>query len=228
MYFNPSSGTKKSQQIHVPEGNTSYEQAYHHISRCVKPPFTIEVSETGKCPHESTFIVRMKTNSLHEEINIFRENSQEPVRLDADIMLTGKKAQRIYPEVLRKVVFHDDEYQRTYTFITNNFELSAEEIAEVYKTRWQLELFFKWIKQHLKIRSFWGTSRNAVMTQIWIAIITVLLLWIHRISNQISVSAHQLMSLLKTTLFTKNTISGLLKITSPPPIIPDLQLTLGD
>jgi hypothetical protein len=178
--------------------------------------------------NESTFVVRMKTNCLHEELCVFHETHKGAIRRDSDIIFTGKDAQKDYPFMLRKVVFYDEKKEKCYTYMTNNFDLSAEEIADVYKTRWQIELFFKWIKQHLKIKSFWGTSENAVMSQIWIAIITMLLLWIQHVSNLVEISLHQMMSLLKTTLFTKNTISGLLKSTSPPPIIPDFQLLLED
>lgn len=176
----------------------------------------------------STFVVRMKTNCQHEELCVFHESDEGAIRRDADILFTAKKAQKEYPLSLRKVVFYDDEKDRCYTYMTNNFELSAEEIADVYKTRWQIELFFKWIKQHLKIKSFWGTSQNAVMSQIWIAIITMLLLWIQHVTNIVQITLHQLMSLLKTTLFTKNSVSGLLKSTSPPPTSHDFQLLLED
>ena len=77
-----------------------------------------------------------------------------------------------YPKKLRKVVFYDAEMDRTFTFLSNNFELPPEQIALLYKNRWQIELFFKWIKQHLKIKSFWGTTENAVRIQIYTAIIT--------------------------------------------------------
>jgi IS4 transposase len=92
--------------------------------------------------HDSWFVTRMKTNCVHEELSVFAESATEKMRLDADILLTGKKRMKEYPVVLRKVCYHDDEAGRDYVFLTNNFEHTAQEIADIYKTRWQIELFF--------------------------------------------------------------------------------------
>ena len=94
------------------------------------------------------------------------------VKSDQIGKLTGFYVSKEYPEKIRKVRFYDKETNRTFTFLTNNMELSAEQIAHLYKQRWQIELFFKWIKQHLKIKAFWGTSENAVRIQIYSAIIS--------------------------------------------------------
>jgi transposase len=168
----------------------------------------------------------MKTSCSHQVVSVFTESETLPVRMDADIIFSGNKAQKQYPVVLRKVVFHDDEQERDFTFLTNNFSLSASDIADIYKTRWQIELFFKWIKQNLKIKTFWGTSENAVRVQIWVALILALLLWIHRALNRIEVTAHRIMQLLRTSILSKNTILNICHITDPPPTIPDLQLSL--
>jgi len=112
------------------------------------------------------------------------------------------------------------EHDKLYVFITNNFELSAQEVADIYKERWQIELFFKWIKQNLKIKTFWGTSKNAVFIQIWVALIVSLLLWIHKHIDGIEVSAQRIIQTLKTTILTKRTIAGLF-IQDVLPDIPD-------
>jgi IS4 transposase len=89
------------------------------------------------------------------------------------------EARENYPGDLRRVTYYDEKTEKTYEFLTNNFEFSAKTIADIYRSRWQIELFFKWIKQHMKIKTFLGTSKNAVMTQIWVAMIYYLLLaWI--------------------------------------------------
>jgi len=97
------------------------------------------------------------------------------LRCDQIITLTTHYSRKAYPEKLRRVKYYDKEQGKTYVFLTNNFEITAMEVALLYKNRWKIELFFKWIKQHLKIKTFWGESENAVKTQIWIAICTYLM-----------------------------------------------------
>lgn len=104
---------------------------------------------------------------------------EKGVLKDQIIEFVLPEALESYPKQLRLVTYHDDIHDQTYEFLTNNFGLSAKTIADIYKSRWQIELFFKWIKQHLKIKTFLGTSKNAVMSQVWIAMIYYLLLsWI--------------------------------------------------
>jgi hypothetical protein len=176
--------------------------------------------------YDSSFVTRMKSNCRYETLCVFSESSTAPVRLDADILFTGSKAQRHYPRVLRKVDYHDAENDRGYTFLTNNFNLSAADIADIYKTRWQIELFFKWIKQNLKIKTFWGTSENAVRIQIWVALILALLVWIHKSLNTVKCSTHNIMQLLRTAVLTRNSILNLCLCLHAPPVIPDKQLFL--
>jgi transposase len=114
-----------------------------------------------------------------------------------------------YPKELRKVKYQDPESKKVYEFLTNDLEMDAAEIAAIYKERWQVELFFKWMKQHLKIKSFWGTSMNAVYSQIWVALILTILLWINRTLNGIVASAYELLMMMKSTLLTKNSLNGL-------------------
>ena len=121
-----------------------------------------------------------------------------------------------YLSNVRQVVYQDAQTQREYIFITNHFKLSAQTIAAIYKQRWQVELFFKWIKQNLKIKSFLGTSKNAVMTQIWIAMCVYLLLAFIKFSHQVAVSQQQILRLLALNLFAKRDLIRLIK-TEPPP-----------
>jgi IS4 transposase len=100
-----------------------------------------------------------------------KHDKSSGVKRDQIGKLTGFYVSKEYPDKLRKVKFYDQETDRTFIFLTNNFELPAEQIAFLYKNRWQVELFFKWIKQHLKIKAFWGTSENAVRIQVYSAII---------------------------------------------------------
>jgi putative transposase len=105
--------------------------------------------------------------------------------------------------------------------------MGAQDIADIYKRRWQVELFFKWIKQNLKIKSFWGTSENAVYSQIWVALIISVLLWICRTLDGIIASAHQILQMIKTTLLTKGSVLELCTTKPPPPKIVSPQLLLA-
>jgi hypothetical protein len=163
----------------------------------------------------STFVTRMKSNGSYKRIKSFPHEDNEAIISDVEIQITGAKTKEYYPKTLRKVKYYDKEYHHTYEFITNNFSLSAQEIADIYKERWQVELFFKWIKQNLKIKTFWGTSKNAVFMQIWVALIISILLWICRTLDGITATAHQILQMIRTTLLTKNTLLGLCTNTSP-------------
>ena len=100
--------------------------------------------------------------------------------------------------------------------MTNDFELSAQEIADIYKARWQVELFFKWIKQNLQIKTFWGTSRNAVFTQLWVALIVFMLLWISKTIDAVTASPQRILQLLKTLILAKRSFLDLFRVHSPP------------
>lgn len=125
------------------------------------------------------FVIRLKKNAQIVHIEEHRAPTGTGVLKDERIAFVLPQSQEKYPEDLRLVTFHDDEHDVTYEFLTDEFRLSAANIALIYKQRWQVELFFKWIKQHLKITTFLGTSKNAVLTQMWVAMIYFLLLsWI--------------------------------------------------
>jgi hypothetical protein len=174
----------------------------------------------------STFVTRRKDNCQHEMVEIFSSSSTEPVWLDASIRLTSPKGKEKYPDPLRQICYHDDIHDRDYEFLTNNFELSAQEIADIYKARWQVELFFKWIKQNLKIKTFWGTSRNAVYIQIWVALITFLLIWMGKIVDALDASPQRIMQVLKTSILDRTSILELFSKHAPPEQRQQLQLTL--
>jgi hypothetical protein len=120
------------------------------------------------------FVTRLKTNSCYAIIQT--QATSGPVVADQVIRLSSPQGQTSYPEVLRRVHYRDPETGKEYVFLTNRLDLPALEVAELYRRRWQIELFFKWIKQHLKIKAFYGTSKNAVLIQIWTALIAYLLL----------------------------------------------------
>ena len=122
------------------------------------------------------FVSRSKKNMKYEVIGQHKVDVNKGVIFDVEILLTAEASREDYPEKLRLVGYIDEQTNKKFTFLTNNFQLSAYTISQIYKARWQIEIFFKWIKQNLKIKSFLGTSKNAVLSQIWIAMIYYLLL----------------------------------------------------
>jgi hypothetical protein len=174
----------------------------------------------------STFVTRMKSNGAYKRIQNNPHEKNGGIISDVLIQLTGSKTKTYYPKPIRKIKYYDKEYRHTYEFITNNREMAAQDIADIYKRRWQVELFFKWIKQNLKIKSFWGTSMNAVFSQIWAALILSVLLWIGKTLDGITASAHQILQMIKTTLLAKGTILELCTYKPPPPKIVSPQLLL--
>lgn len=125
------------------------------------------------------------------------------LRCDQTIVLAGPKSSRLYPDPLRRVAYRDEKTERRFVFLTNNFTLPALTIAQLYQCRWEVELFFKWIKQHLRIKAFYGTSDNAVKTQIWIAISVYVLVAIVKKELQIDRSLNEILQILSVTLFEK-------------------------
>jgi hypothetical protein len=174
----------------------------------------------------STFVTRMKSNGAFKRIKNNPHEKDGPILSDVLIQLTGSKTKKLYPLPIRKIKYYDGEYHHTYEFITNDLEMSAQDIADIYKRRWQVELFFKWIKQNLKIKSFWGTSENAVFSQIWVALIISVLLWICKTIDGVIASAHQIVQMMKTTLLSKSSILELCTPKPPPPKIASPQLFL--
>ena len=174
----------------------------------------------------STFVTRMKSNGAFKRIKNNPHEKGGPILSDVLIQLTGSKTKKLYPKPIRKIKYYDKEYHHTYEFITNDLEMGAQDIADIYKRRWQVELFFKWIKQNLKIKSFWGTSENAVYSQIWVALIISVLLWICKTIDGVIASAHQILQMMKTTLLSKSSIVELCTAKPPPPKTASPQLLL--
>lgn len=147
----------------------------------------------------------------HEKLQ-YRRRYSRPVdratglRADQTVMLTGEHTRRDYPLPIRRVRYFDQLNATRFTFITNNFDLSALTIANLYKSRWQIELFFKWIKQHLRIKAFYGNSANAVKTQIWIAISVYLLVALLKKKLELPHSLYTILQVLSVTLFEKQPI----------------------
>lgn len=147
------------------------------------------------------FVTRLKRSIKWTRVVSHPVDKSVGLRSDQEILLSSKDTKAKYPQRLRRVSFRDDVQDRTLIFLTNNFQLPADKIAALYKARWEIELFFKWIKQNLKVKSFLGTSPNAVKTQLWIAMIVYLILAIIRERYQLEPSMSQLLHFLEVNLF---------------------------
>lgn len=152
------------------------------------------------------FVVRTKSNVVLQRRYSHPVEKTTGVRSDHTVILTTLGSATAYPDPLRRVSYLDVETKKRFKFLTNNFTLPAVMIAQIYKARWQVELFFKWIKQHLRIKAFYGTSENAVKTQIWIAVSVYVLVAIVRKRLGLEVSLYQILQILSVTLFEKTPI----------------------
>ena len=153
------------------------------------------------------FITRAKSNFKFQRRYSHPVDKSTGVLCDQTIILTGINSRNDYPEAMRRIVYRDLETNKRYVFITNNFSLSALSIAKLYKARWQVELFFKWIKQHLRIKTFFGTSENATKTQIWCAVCVYVLIAIIKKKLQIPQSLYTILQILSVSLFEKTLIT---------------------
>ena len=155
--------------------------------------------------HQSSavFVTRSKTNTGLRRIYSHKVDKATGVKFDQTVALTGYYSKRDYPEKLRRIKYFDAEKNRSFIFLTNQFTLPAITIAELYRYRWRVEIFFKWIKQHLRIKSFYGTSENAVKTQIWIAVSTYVLVAIMKKRLKIDLTLYTILQILSITLFEK-------------------------
>jgi hypothetical protein len=154
------------------------------------------------------FIIRSKSNSKFRRVYSRKVDKSTGLRFDQTIVLTN--SYKDYPEKLRRICFFDTEHNQRLIFLTNDFSLPALTIAQLYKCRWQVELFFKWIKQHLRIKSFFGTSENAVKTQVWIAISIYVLVAIIKKRLKIQHSLYAILQVISVTVFEKVSLSELL------------------
>jgi len=159
--------------------------------------------------HSAFFVIRAKNNLKFKRMYSRKINKSTGIKSDQIGKLQGFYVSKQYPDKLRKVTFYDKEMDRTFIFLTNNFELPAEQIAFLYKNRWKVELFFKWIKQHLKIKSFWGTSENAVRIQVYSAIIAYCLVAIVRKKLKIERSTYEILQVLGISLLDKTPVKEL-------------------
>ena len=168
------------------------------------------------------FVTRLKTNAKYRAVCRRPVLKNKGLICDQTIRFTGTQTAKKCPVQLRRIVYRDTETRKRYVFLTNNFKLSAKTITDIYKARWQVELFFKWIKQNLKIKSFVGTSKNAVMTQIWIALCVYLLLAFLKFQSKLQKSTQQILRILQLNLFEKRDLMALLRGDPPRDNQPDV------
>lgn len=154
----------------------------------------------------AVFVIRSKTNTGLRRLYSHKVDKTTGVKYDQTVVLTGFYSSKDYPDKLRRIKFYDAEKKRTFIFLTNQFTLPAPIIAELYRYRWRVEIFFKWIKQHLRIKKFYGTSENAVKTQIWIAISTYVLVAIMKKKLKIELTLYTILQILSISLFEKKPI----------------------
>jgi len=170
-------------------------------------------------------VTRQKKNACYTVIERRPVSRNTGITSDQTIRLTGTKAEQC-PVLLRRVGYRDPGTGKHYVFLTNAFHLAANTIAAIYKERWQIELFFKWIKQNLKIKSFLGTSRNAVLTQIWVAMCMYLLLAYIKLMSKLGLGLQQILRLLQLNLFERRDLLCLLRGDPPEPRISQMQTRL--
>ena len=162
----------------------------------------------------AVFVIRSKTNTRLRRIYSHAIDKTTGVRCDQTVVPTSYYSKKDYPEKLRRIKYHDAEKGRSFVFLTNQFMLPAETIAKLYRYRWRVEIFFKWIKQHLRIKKFFGTSENAVKTQIWIAISAYVLVAIMKKRLKIELTLYTILQILSITLFEKKMIYQVLTETN--------------
>jgi len=157
------------------------------------------------------FVIRAKSNFRCRRLNSQKVDKTLGLRSDQRIVLTTKKSRAAYPETLRRVSYVDLDTKKRFVYMTNIFTVSAITVADIYKQRWQVELFFRWIKQHLRIKTFYGTSPNAVKTQIWIAVSIYLLVAILKKRLHLPGNLHTILQILEVNIFEKRPIIQIVK-----------------
>jgi len=169
------------------------------------------------------FVTRAKKNFRCQRRYSRPVDKASGLRFDQTVVLTGFHSHQDYPEALRRIGFRDPQTGKMLVFLTNNFTEPALTIAQLYRCRWQVELFFKWIKQHLRIKVFYGTSENAVRIQVWVAIAVYVLVAIVKKRLRLSASLYTILQILSLSLFEKTPILQVLSHQPPPPEMPDNQ-----
>jgi len=174
------------------------------------------------------YVIRAKSNLKFRRIYSHQADKASGVKCDQTILLAGFYTSKEYPEKLRRIKYHDTETGKTFVFLTNNFTLPATTIARLYRNRWQIELFFKWIKQNLRIKAFYGTTENAVKTQIWIAVSVYVLAAIIKKRLKLDASLYTILQILSVTVFERTPLYQLLtkNYTEKPIVKDDKQLKL--
>ena len=162
---------------------------------------------------EAFFVTRAKDNMNYRRLYSHPKDIAAGVIYDQTIKVNNYYASKDYPEKMRRIKFKDDDTGKILIFLTNNFHLKAKEIAQLYKHRWKIELFFKWIKQHLKIKSFWGLTENAVKTQVWIAVSVYVLVAIAKKRFMLQQSLYEILQVLSISIFEKMPINQLFQQT---------------
>lgn len=157
----------------------------------------------------SMFVVRAKNNLQCKAVR-WKRRMPKNVRSDCVVIFTGYMSEKHYPKPLRKIVFYDEDQDREFTFLTNVFSLDALQVALLYKNRWQIELFFKWMKQHLNIQKFWGVTENAVRIQIYSAITTYCLVAIVHHDLKLECTVYEMLQILSMSLTDKANLKDLL------------------
>lgn len=153
------------------------------------------------------FVIRAKENLQFKRMSSKLVNKENNILCDQEIQLKGFYSKLNYPENIRRIKFYDCEFERTFIFLTNNKKVKAETIAKLYKSRWQVELFFKWIKQHLRIKSFWGQNENAVKSQIWVAISVYVIVAIAKKKLKIPNSLYEILQYISIAPFEKTSLT---------------------
>jgi hypothetical protein len=162
---------------------------------------------------DAFFVTRAKDNMNYRRLYSHPKDKNNGVLYDQTVMLNNHYASKDYPEKLRRIKFKDEVTGKELVFLSNNFQLKATEIAQLYKHRWKIELFFKWIKQHLKIKTFWGQSENAVKTQVWIAVSIYVLVAIAKKKFMLEQSLYEILQILSLSIFEKVPINQLFQQT---------------
>jgi hypothetical protein len=176
------------------------------------------------------FVIRAKSNLKCRRLYSHPVEKSTGLRCDQSVVLTGFYSSKHYPDKLRRIKYHDNETNKTLIFLTNNFSLPPMVIAQLYRCRWQVELFFKWIKQHLRIKSFFGTTQNAVKTQVWIAVSVYVLVAIVKKRLRLELSLYTILQILSVTVFERMPLNQVLTDMHYRTIKPEIhkQLNLFD
>lgn len=180
-----------------PDSYYIFDRAYNHFKMLNK------IHQIG-----AFFVIRAKKNLQYKTIK-WKRRLPKSILSDATIELTGFYPRQYYPQLLRLVRYWDEEQKREFVFLTNAMHISALQVAELYKNRWQIELFFKWLKQHLKIKKFWGTTENAVRIQIYVAVCTYCLVAIVQHDMQLDRSTYEVLQILSISLTDKTHLRDL-------------------